>query len=209
MPFFSRERILRGTLSPPVAVLLMLGLSLSWTGLGWSRSVGALGGGKQVIEAGAASSAGAYLGAGAFLSTGVLALLCEAVCGACLALAAVVDARVQLLPDPLLAAAGGVALTGIALRGQWENIGIGAVAGLGGYVTHRLAQLGWGDVKMLIVLGWWTGSQLGLVLLLSVAGAGIFAAVRVLSARLTLADAVPLGPWLMGGGALAWLAGLG
>lgn len=181
MTFFSRERILRGTLSPPVAVVLLLGLSLCWAGLGCSRAVGA----------------------------SMPALLCEALCGGCLALAAVVDARVQLLPDPLLAAAGGAALTGIALRGQWEDIAIGAAAGLGGYVAHRLAQLGWGDVKMLIVLGWWTGPQLGLALLLSVLGVGIFAAVRVLSARLTLADAVPLGPWLMGGGALAWLAGLG
>ncbi|MBS5749039.1 MULTISPECIES: prepilin peptidase [Actinotignum] len=206
MTFFSRERILRGALSPPVAVVLLLGLSLCWAGLGWWRTVGALSSGRPVSAAGAA---GALLVAGALLGAGTLALLCEAICGAFLALAAVVDARVQLLPDPLLAAAGGAALTGIALRGQWEDIGIGAMAGLGGYVAHRFAQLGWGDVKMLIVLGWWTGPQLGLALLLSVLGAGIFAAVRVLSARLTLADAVPLGPWLMGGGALAWLAGLG
>ncbi|MGJ9439764.1 MULTISPECIES: prepilin peptidase [unclassified Actinotignum] len=209
MTFFSRERILRGTLSPPVAVVLLLGLSLCWAGLGWSRAVGALSSGSPVSDAGAAGAAGALLGAGVLLGAGALALLCEGVCGAFLALAAVVDARVQLLPDPLLAAAGGAALTGIALRGQWEDLAIGAVAGLGGYVAHRFAQLGWGDVKMLIVLGWWTGPQLGLALLLSVLGAGIFAAVRVLSARLTLADAVPLGPWLMGGGALAWLAGLG
>ncbi|MDY5138594.1 hypothetical protein R6H00_05235, partial [Actinotignum timonense] len=46
----------------------------------------------------------ARLGAGALLGAGTLALLCEAICGAFLALAAVVDARVQLLPDPLLAA---------------------------------------------------------------------------------------------------------
>lgn len=209
MTFFSRERILRGALSPPVAVVLLLGLSLCWAGLGWSRAVGALASGRPVSDAGAAGAAGALLAAGTLLGAGALALLCEGVCGAFLALAAVVDARVQLLPDPLLAAAGGAALTGIALRGQWEDLAIGAVAGLGGYVAHRFAQLGWGDVKMLIVLGWWTGPQLGLTLLLSVLGAGIFAAVRVLSARLTLADAVPLGPWLMGGGALAWLAGLG
>lgn len=209
MNFFSRERILRGALSPAVAVLLVVGVSLCWAGLGWSRSVGALGGGSPVVDTGAGNSAGVVPGAGALLGAGMLALLCEAVSGACLALAAVVDSRVQLLPDPLLAAAGGAALTGIALRGQWEDSAIGAVAGLGGYVVHRFAQLGWGDVKMLIVLGWWTGPRLGLGLLMSLVGAGIFAAVRVLSARLTVDDSIPLGPWLMGGGALAWLAGLG
>lgn len=117
--------------------------------------------------------------------------------------AAAIDVREQRLPDPLLLAAAGVLVTAMALGvvagGGADPIGmlVGAAAMAIPLLLVHLASpaaMGFGDVKLAVVLGAATGSAT-LALVALALGTGCSAVVGVALRRRT----VPLGPGLVGG----------
>lgn len=155
--------------------------------------------------------------AGIETSGAVLAIGC--VFGWVLLTLAIIDWRVQLLPDaltlPLLAA--GLAVAWFIAPDSLIDHLIGAIAGFVIFATLSIAYqrlrgregLGFGDAKLLAALGAWVswqglptvilwGSMLGLLfaLLRSAAGRG-----------LNWSDRIPFGTFLAAGGWLVWLYG--
>ncbi|RPF28478.1 prepilin peptidase [Georgenia muralis] len=151
----------------------------------------------------------AVLAAGAWLAAVSAALI-------------VTDVRSHRLPDRLVgaAAAGVLALLTVAAltTGQWTDLARAVLAA--GTVTAgslllalpRATGLGLGDVKLAGVLGLWLGWFGWLVvatgLLAAVVLGGAWTTARLLAGRARRDDAVPLGPWLVLGAALATVAHL-
>jgi leader peptidase (prepilin peptidase)/N-methyltransferase len=136
-----------------------------------------------------------------------------------LLLLAIIDWRVQLLPDvltlPLLAA--GLAASYALAPETWADHLIGGVAGFVvlaavAFVYRRLRRregLGLGDAKLLAALGAWVSWQgLPTVLLWGSMLGLVFALVRAGMGRgLRWSDRIPFGVFLAAGGWLVWLYG--
>ncbi|WP_307544691.1 A24 family peptidase [Streptomyces sp. V3I8] len=136
-------------------------------------------------------------------------------------LLAVVDFRVQRLPDVLtlsLAAAALVLLAGAAAApehaGDWPTALYGALALGAGYFVLFLVSpdgMGFGDVKLALglgaVLGWYGW---GTVLLGTFAGflyGGLYGAVLVVARRAGRKTSIPFGPFLIAGALTGLLVG--
>ncbi|MES4888176.1 A24 family peptidase [Streptomyces sp. NPDC096012] len=136
-------------------------------------------------------------------------------------LLAVVDVRVQRLPDPLTLplAAAALALLGLAAllpehAGHWLTALYGALAlGAGYYVLFRVnpAGMGFGDVKLAVgagaVLGWYGWST---VLLGTFAGfllGALYGGALVVVRRAGRKTAIPFGPFLLAGALAGLLVG--
>lgn len=148
---------------------------------------------------------------------GLLALL-SAVCAACLVaallLAAVCDAQYTILPDQLLGLAGAFALLLWALGGlrgvhsAWYSPFLGAALGLvcpwallvlAGKM-YRTEAVGFGDVKLLAVLGALCGPRaLGVAALLAVLAGGVILGAMLLCGKINRRSMVAFGPFLVGG----------
>jgi leader peptidase (prepilin peptidase)/N-methyltransferase len=150
-------------------------------------------------------------------SGAVLAASC--VFGWMLLLLAIIDWRVQLLPDaitlPLMLA--GLTVAAIVFREHLADHLIGGVAGFAIFALAAFAYrklrgregLGLGDAKLLGAIGaWvsWTGIPT-VILWGSILGLA-YALARALSGRgLRLSDCLPFGTFLAAGGWLVWLYG--
>ncbi|MET8804781.1 A24 family peptidase [Streptomyces sp. NPDC004546] len=136
-------------------------------------------------------------------------------------LLAVVDFRVQRLPDPLTLslAASALALLGLAAllpehAGHWLTALYGALAlGAGYYALYRInpAGMGFGDVKLAVgmgaVLGWYGWST---VLLGAFAGfllGALYGAALVAVRRAGRKTTIPFGPFLLAGALAGLLIG--
>lgn len=136
-------------------------------------------------------------------------------------LLAVVDFRVQRLPDPLTLplAASALALLGLAAllpehAGHWLTALYGALAlGAGYYALYRVnpAGMGFGDVKLAVgmgaVLGWYGWST---VLLGAFAGfllGALYGAALVVVRRAGRKTTIPFGPFLLAGALVGLLIG--
>ncbi|MER6072294.1 A24 family peptidase [Streptomyces sp. NPDC001817] len=136
-------------------------------------------------------------------------------------LLAVVDFRVQRLPDPLTLplAAAALALLGLAAllpehAGHWLTALYGALAlGAGYYALYLInpAGMGFGDVKLAVgmgaVLGWYGWST---VLLGAFAGfllGAVYGAALVVVRRAGRKTAIPFGPFLLAGAFAGLLIG--
>ncbi|MGW2646776.1 prepilin peptidase [Streptomyces sp. NPDC001393] len=136
-------------------------------------------------------------------------------------LLAVVDFRVQRLPDPLTLplAAAALALLGLAAllpehAGHWLTALYGALALGAGYLVLFLinpAGMGFGDVKLALgmgaVLGWYGWST---VLLGAFAGfllGAVYGAALVVVRRAGRKSAIPFGPFLLAGAFAGLLIG--
>ncbi|MQY35494.1 hypothetical protein SRB17_34720 [Streptomyces sp. RB17] len=136
-------------------------------------------------------------------------------------LLAVVDFRVQRLPDPLTLplAASALALLGLAAllpehAGHWLTALYGAlVLGAGYYALYLINQagMGFGDVKLAVgmgaVLGWYGWPT---VLLGAFAGfllGALYGAVLVVVRRAGRKTAIPFGPFLLAGALAGLLVG--
>ncbi|MFI9254874.1 prepilin peptidase [Streptomyces sp. NPDC053069] len=136
-------------------------------------------------------------------------------------LLAVVDLRVQRLPDPLTLplAAAALALLGLAAllpehAGHWLTALYGALAlGAGYYALYRInpAGMGFGDVKLAVgmgvVLGWYGWST---VLLGAFAGflfGALYGGALVVVRRAGRKSAIPFGPFLLAGALTGLLIG--
>lgn len=134
------------------------------------------------------------------------------VAGMMLALATY-DAKWSLLPDEwsyILAGAGAVAawLGGVA----GLDILIGAIVGAGFFaaqwVGSRGRWVGSGDILLGLALGTLLGWRMfGLALLLGYLSGAFIAAIQILRRKLSLENSMPFGPYLLGGGFVAWLYG--
>jgi len=121
--------------------------------------------------------------------------------------AAAIDIRERRLPDPILSAAAAVlvvaVVAGVAGGGGADPMGmLGGAAAMSVplLVVHLVspAAMGFGDVKLAVVLGAAAGSPV-LALMALALGSGCTAAVGVASRRRT----VPFGPGLVGATMLA------
>lgn len=213
MGFWSKERLLRGVLTPPGAAGIALAVSAlcaSWyllceSGLAaFPLPAGELGAplGEsfgQLGELGMASR----IGAG---EAKVAWLVCSCAVVGFLAIAAYIDQTLRILPDPLLALAGAPALLNAVISGNYFNLLAGAaLAGLG-YAFNRVTVFGRGDAKLMGVMGLWLGLGGGLVAFACgvavAAGATTFQMIQYGSdPRRTIA----LGPWLVLGSCLTWM----
>jgi leader peptidase (prepilin peptidase)/N-methyltransferase len=161
----------------------------------------------------ALSLSGAAAAAGAAAVYGLqwrLALVCVAL--GWLLLVAAVDLQTHLIPNRLTYPA-------LLLAPLWVAIWPGAtiadhiVGGLlcaGFFVLALLASprgIGLGDVKLALSLGLYLGTGRGLVALVTTLLLGGLAALVALAGGLDRKDAIPYGPLLAGGGALALIAG--
>ena len=189
MEFWSRERILRGALSPLRAAAL------------WACAA---------ILLGAARSFAASPHAGASLSPGFAAaeLTWGAAAAGFLAVAAYVDAVLQILPDPLVASAAAASLSA-ASRGIDDLLAAavtGAFSFLAAFALASATSLGRGDAKLTGALGLWTGQPQPLILGLTVGVvcAGIVACALLVIGKIDRRTTVALGPWLVAGASVAW-----
>ncbi|MEH1101019.1 prepilin peptidase [Micromonospora sp. CPCC 205561] len=176
--------------------------------------------------AGTGSPAGLGALAGAVVFGGLaVALGADPVLPVLLALAAVglvlalVDLACLRLPDPLVGAAGLLAVAGLGgaalaagTPGRLLDAAAGAALGFAGHVLLALlpgSRLGFGDVKLAAVLGlplgWLGGSTLALGLLLPHLLHGVLVLVLLVAGRVRRDTPLPLGPALLVG---AWLAAL-
>ncbi|MBT3149856.1 prepilin peptidase [Streptomyces sp. CHD11] len=136
-------------------------------------------------------------------------------------LLAMVDFRVQRLPDPLTLPFAGAALVLLGLTalvpehaGEWTTALLGALALGAGYFVLFLINpdgMGFGDVKLALgagaVLGWygWPAVMLG-TLAAFVSGA-LYGGALVVARRAGRKTAVPFGPFLIGGAFAGLLIG--
>ncbi|MER6028604.1 A24 family peptidase [Streptomyces sp. NPDC001851] len=136
-------------------------------------------------------------------------------------LLAVVDLRVQRLPDPLTLPLAGAALALLGLAallpehaGHWPTALYGALAlGAGYYALYLInpAGMGFGDVKLAVgmgaVLGWYGWST---VLLGAFAGfllGALYGGALVVVRRTGRKSAIPFGPFLLAGALTGLLIG--
>ncbi|CCK28209.1 type IV peptidase [Streptomyces davaonensis JCM 4913] len=136
-------------------------------------------------------------------------------------LLAVVDFRVQRLPDPLtlpLAGAALVLLGVVALvpehAGEWTTALYGALALGGGYLVLFLinpAGMGFGDVKLALgtgaVLGWYGWSTLMLGTFAGFLLGALYGGALVVVRRAGRKTSIPFGPFLIAGAFLGLLIG--
>ncbi|MER5434258.1 A24 family peptidase [Streptomyces sp. NPDC002588] len=200
--------------------------------LGWARCrpCAASGGPVAAADAGrlAATAATPSYGPGGLLLPTVTALVCAALTAATgtrpelavwLLLApagvllAVVDLRVQRLPDPLtlpLAAAALALLGPVALlpehAGSWTTALLGASAlGAGHLLLHLInpAGLAFGDVKLALgtgaVLGWYGWPTLMLGTLAAFLLGAVYGGVLVVLGRAGRGTAIAFGPFMLAG----------
>ncbi|WP_217235290.1 A24 family peptidase [Streptomyces sp. AC555_RSS877] len=136
-------------------------------------------------------------------------------------LLAVVDLRVQRLPDVLTLPLAGAALVLLGLvalvpehAGSWPSAALGALALGAGYLVLWLANpggMGFGDVKLALgtgaLLGWYGW---GTVLLGTLAGflsGALYGGALVVARRAGRRTAIPFGPFLIAGAYLGLLTG--
>ncbi|MGV9453592.1 prepilin peptidase [Streptomyces sp. NPDC003635] len=136
-------------------------------------------------------------------------------------LLAVVDFRVQRLPDPLTLpfAALALALLGVVAlvpehTGEWLTALYGALALGGGYLVLFLINpsgMGFGDVKLALgmgaVLGWYGWSTLMLGTFAGFLLGALYGGALVVVRRAGRKTAIPFGPFLIGGAFLGLLIG--
>jgi leader peptidase (prepilin peptidase)/N-methyltransferase len=129
--------------------------------------------------------------------------------------AAAIDARTGIIPDLLTRAAAGAVFAIAVVAGTLPAAASGAAAVAGSllvlFTITRGRGLGFGDVKLGIVIGGGCGAVAGLVALGSafVLGA-VYATPLLLSGRARRRDAIPFAPFLAAGTIVAamttWLA---
>ncbi|SHK93340.1 leader peptidase (prepilin peptidase) / N-methyltransferase/leader peptidase (prepilin peptidase) / N-methyltransferase [Selenomonas ruminantium] len=126
-----------------------------------------------------------------------------------LLLLAILDFRYLLIYDRLLA--GLLILGGIPLltgRLSWMDAGLGVVLGGGvlGFLRWLVPKgMGWGDIKLAMLLGWWLGGM-GVCVALYVAfmSGGLCSVYLLLRHRLSKESVVPFGPFLALGAIVAF-----
>ncbi|WAZ23395.1 A24 family peptidase [Streptomyces cinnabarinus] len=136
-------------------------------------------------------------------------------------LLAVVDFRVQRLPDPLTLPLAGAALTLLGVvalvpehAGEWPTALYGALALGGGYLVLFLinpAGMGFGDVKLALgtgaVLGWYGWSTLMLGTFAGFLLGALYGGALVVVRRAGRKTAIAFGPFLIAGAFLGLLIG--
>ena len=136
-------------------------------------------------------------------------------------LLALVDFRVQRLPDPLTLpfAAAALALLGVAAAlpehaGDWPTALFGAVALGGGYFVLFLVNpngMGFGDVKLALglgaVLGWYGWSAVFLGTFAGFLFGGLYGLGLVIVRRAGRKTSIPFGPFLIAGAYVGLLTG--
>lgn len=162
-----------------------------------------------IVEAATgAAFAVAYLRLGPTLD----ALVAAALLAALIAITAI-DLRHQIIPDviTLPGIAVGVAASLVTGRIPWLDSVIGIAVGAGIFLAIILVSgggMGGGDMKLGAMLGAFLGWKVGLLaLLLSVLAGGTVALVLLALGRKGRKEAIPFGPFLALGGAVALLWG--
>ncbi|GGP80411.1 prepilin peptidase [Streptomyces calvus] len=136
-------------------------------------------------------------------------------------LLAVVDLRVQRLPDPLTLpfAATALVLLGLAAlapehAGEWTTALLGALAlGAGYFVLFLInpAGMGFGDVKLALgagaVLGWYGWPTVMLGTFAGFLFGALYGGALVVARRAGRKTAIPFGPFLIGGALTGLLIG--
>ncbi|MEV5793643.1 A24 family peptidase [Streptomyces sp. NPDC052192] len=136
-------------------------------------------------------------------------------------LLAVVDFRVQRLPDPLTLpfAVAALALLGVAAAlpehaGEWPTALFGALALGGGYFVLFLVNpngMGFGDVKLALglgaVLGWYGWSTVFLGTFAGFLFGGLYGLGLVIARRAGRKTSIPFGPFLIAGAYVGLLIG--
>lgn len=189
MEFWSRERILRGVLSPLRAGAL------------WAAAAVLLGSARS-FAASSRTSASLRPGFAAELAWGAAA-------AGFLAVAAYVDAALQILPDPLVASAAAAAALSAASRGIDDLLAaaaVGALFFLTAFALTSATSLGRGDAKLTGALGLWTGQLQPMLLGLAVGAvcAGIVACALLVVGKIDRRTTMALGPWLVAGASAVW-----
>ncbi|MCL2372982.1 MAG: prepilin peptidase [Defluviitaleaceae bacterium] len=129
---------------------------------------------------------------------------------------AVIDAKTMIIPDCLVVLAGIASITYVAAWSSWHGAAIGLlVGGLPLLIIDRISLLllkkdgfGFGDVKLMAVLGFWLGWQLVLVsfLFAFVAGAA-FAVFLICSGKTKRGSYLAFGPFLCAASVAAYIFG--
>ena len=125
----------------------------------------------------------------------------------------VIDLSHQIIPDviTLPGILAGVAANLVTRRVTWLESLIGVVVGGGIFLVVILASrggMGGGDMKLGAMLGAFLGWKLGLLsILLGVVSGGVVAICLLLLRRKGRKEAIPFGPFLALGGAVAFLWG--
>ncbi|MDO4887934.1 MAG: prepilin peptidase [Actinomycetaceae bacterium] len=190
MPFWSRQRLLRGALTPRHAC--------------------------TIVALASAQACLAYLaavlppvGVDGRLDPAWLALPAAAITAGLLTLAAFVDSVCQILPDPLLALAASAALIYALATGSMVAALAtgGAAAGLA-YAVSALSGMGRGDAKLCGVIGLWLADPplTAAALLVATGAAGTYALAMACAGAIGRHSTLALGPWLVGAACLAWYA---
>ncbi|MFD5497713.1 prepilin peptidase [Streptomyces sp. NPDC127091] len=136
-------------------------------------------------------------------------------------LLAVVDLRVQRLPDPLTLPFAGAALALLGLvalvperAGQWTTALLGALALGAGYLVLFLVNpggMGFGDVKLALgagaVLGWYGWPTVMLGTFAGFLSGALYGGALVVARRAGRRTAIPFGPFLIAGAFAGLLIG--
>lgn len=133
-----------------------------------------------------------------------------------------IDAAIHRLPDPLVATLGavfaagylGLYVLGSATAGDLLRSGLAGLAAGAGFTLLALARsraMGFGDVKLSVVLGlgtgWFGWEVLAQWVLLSFLLAGAFAVFMLITRRLGPRDSIAFGPWMiLAAAGAAWLS---
>lgn len=164
--------------------------------------------------------AGGVIGALAIVAAPVGTVLLTALLGWLLLALALIDFRIQILPNGLnllVFVLGGV-MVGLTKPELWIHHLAGALAGFASlWIVETLYRrvrgldgLGRGDAKLLGALGMWV-TWIGIapvLLVASLAGIGAVLIGAVLKGeRVTSTTSLAFGPWIALGGWLVWLAG--
>ncbi|GGV33935.1 prepilin peptidase [Streptomyces griseoflavus] len=136
-------------------------------------------------------------------------------------LLAVVDFRVQRLPDPLTLpfAAAALLLLGLTAllpehAGEWTTALLGSLAlGAGYYLLYRInpGGMGFGDVKLALgagaVLGWYGWPTVMLGTLAGFVSGALYGGALVVARKAGRRTAIPFGPFLISGAFVGLLMG--
>lgn len=126
---------------------------------------------------------------------------------------AVYDAKWALLPDEWSFWLAGVGAAAALVAGRSViDIFVGGIIGAGFFGAQWMASRGrWvgsGDIFLGLALGILLGWRMfGLALLLGYMSGAVIASIQILRKKLTLRQSMPFGPYLLGGGLVAWLYG--
>lgn len=128
---------------------------------------------------------------------------------AVLLLAAALDYRYLLIYDRLviwLLVLGTIPLLGGRLLAEDALTGAALGSGFLGVLRWLVPRgMGWGDVKLAFVLGWWLGPWgMAICLYLAFMAGGMYGLWVLFRQRLALYQAVPFGPFLAGGALVAF-----